>query len=86
MTQHAELIRRLETNAALMPSDAAVALEYKAAAEALKEQAVEIERLRKDAERYRLLRECGVDSYEACGSGDKLDAECDAAIAKKGQP
>lgn len=51
MTQHAELIRRLETNAALMPSDAAVALEYKAAAEALKEQAVEIERLRKDAER-----------------------------------
>ena len=49
MTQHAELIRRLETNAALMPSDAAVALEYKAAAEALKEQAVEIERLRKDA-------------------------------------
>lgn len=49
MTQHAELIRRLETNAALMPSDAAVALEYKAAAEALKEQAAEIERLRKDA-------------------------------------
>lgn len=49
MTQHAELIRRLETNAALMPSDAAVALEYKAAAEALKEQAVEIELLRKDA-------------------------------------
>lgn len=47
---------------------------------------LEVARLRKDAGRYRLLRECGVDSYEACGSGDKLDAECDAAIAKKGQP
>ena len=64
MTQHAELIIRLETNAALMPSDAAVALEYKAAVEALKEQAVEIERLRKDAalvaarERERIAQLC----------------------------
>lgn len=47
---------------------------------------LDVARLRKDGGRYRLLRECGVDSYEACGSGDKLDAECDAAIAKKGQP
>lgn len=61
MTQHAELIRRLETNAALMPSDAAVALEYKAAAEALKEQAAEIERLRKDAACFRFwVREAAV--------------------------
>lgn len=68
MTQHAELIRRLETNAALMPSDAAVALEYKAAAEALKEQAVEIERLRKDAALVaaRELERCA-QYMESCG-------------------
>lgn len=56
------------------------------AADALEAQAREIEGLRKDAERYRLLRKCGVDSYDACGSGEKLDAECDAAIAAKGAP
>jgi hypothetical protein len=71
MTQHAELIRRLETNAALMPSDAAVALEYKAAAEALKEQAVEVERLRKDAERLDFMESAPegsvrMDSNEFC--------------------
>lgn len=86
MTQHTDLIALLRANADMMPTDSHIGRQYKSAADALEAQAREIEGLRKDAERYRLLRECGVDSYEACGSGDKLDAECDAAIAKKGQP
>jgi hypothetical protein len=40
----------------------------------------ELEALRKDAERYRLLRKYIVDSYIACGSGERLDAEIDAAM------
>lgn len=31
----------------------------------------------KDAQRYRLLRKYIVDSYIACGSGERLDAEID---------
>ena len=96
MTQHAELIRRLETNAALMPSDAAVALEYKAAAEALKEQAAEIERLSKDAGRYAFLRKChwtdspptyvvttleGLKLNAMTYSDDRLDEVLDARVA-----
>ena len=38
-----------------------------------------------DAERYRLLRKYIVDSYIACGSGERLDAEIDAAmLAERG--
>ncbi|HEY8878265.1 MAG TPA: hypothetical protein VIN03_11915 [Roseateles sp.] len=40
----------------------------------------ELESLRKDAERYRWLRTWKVDSYLACGSDKKLDAEIDAAM------
>ena len=92
MTQHTDLIERLryEPTASqyLSLADLIASLheDRKNAANALEAKAREIEALRKDAERYWLLRECGVDSYEACGSGDKLDAECDAAIAMKGQP
>lgn len=57
MTQHAELIERLETSADLMPPDTAITMKYKAAAAAIKEQAAEIERLSKDAERYAWLRD-----------------------------
>lgn len=86
MTQHTELIERLHASSRWW-FDRGVRNSVDAdVIAALEAQALEIERLRKDAERYRLLRECGVDSYEACGSGDKLDAECDAAIAMKGQP
>lgn len=77
MSKHEELIERLRCFDRVTCNEAADALEA---------QAREIEGLRKDAERYRLLRKCGVDSYDACGSGKKLDAECDAAIAAKGAP
>ena len=39
-------------------------------------------KMRKDAERYRWLRQFEVDSYKACGSGLRLDAEIDAAMAE----
>lgn len=82
MTQHTGLIDRLRCFDRVSCNEAADALESQAQEiAALKEQ---VEGLRKDAERYRLLRECGVDSYDACGSHEKLDAECDAAIAAKG--
>lgn len=81
MSKHAELIERLYEESQDNTDD-----DRWQAADALEAQAREIEGLRKDAERYRLLRACGVDSYEACGSGEKLDAECDAAIAAKGAP
>ena len=42
--------------------------------------------LRKDAERYRLLRNYIVDSYIACGSGERLDAELDAAMPQPTPP
>jgi hypothetical protein len=35
--------------------------------------------LRKDAERYRWLRQYDVDSYRACGKLERLDSEIDAA-------
>lgn len=52
-----------------------------------KEAADEIERLRRElghaesyAARYQWLRQFEVDSYRACGSREKLDAEIDAGI------
>ena len=42
----------------------------------------EIAALRKDAERYRFLRRYIVDSYIACGSHERLDAEVDAAMTR----
>lgn len=57
MSKHEELTNSLRASAAAMPSDAAVAVQYRAAADALEAQAREIERLRQDAARYRWLRE-----------------------------
>ena len=57
MSKHEELIKSLRASAAAMPFDAAVAVQYRAAADALEAQAREIEGLRKDAARYRWLRE-----------------------------
>ena len=47
MSNHDELIKRLRASAAAMPFDAAVAVQYRAAADALEAQAREIEGLRK---------------------------------------
>ena len=47
MSKHEELIERLRASAAAMPFDAAVAVQYRAAADALEAQAREIEGLRK---------------------------------------
>jgi hypothetical protein len=44
--------------------------ERKQAADAIEALQRENAELRKDAQRYRMLRNCGVDSYEACGSGE----------------
>ncbi len=48
MSNHDELIERLRASAAAMPFDAAVAVQYRAAADALEAQAREIEGLRKE--------------------------------------
>lgn len=56
MSKHEELTKSLRASAAAMPFDAAAALQYRAAADALEAQAREIERLRQDAARYRWLR------------------------------
>ena len=53
-----------------------------AAAKLLLAMAAEIERLRKDAERYRFLRQYAVDSYIARGSHGQLDSEIDAAMGE----
>jgi len=55
MSKHEELIKSLRASAAAMPFDAAVAVQYRAAADALEAQAREIEGLRKDAEELRFL-------------------------------
>lgn len=47
MSKHEELIKSLRASAAAMPFDAAVAVQYRAAADALEAQALEIEGLRK---------------------------------------
>ena len=47
MSNHDELIKRLRASAAAMPFDAAAAVQYRAAADALEAQAREIEGLRK---------------------------------------
>ena len=47
MSKHEELIKSLRASAAAMPFDAAVAVQYRAAADALEAQAREIEGLRK---------------------------------------
>ena len=47
MSKHEELIKSLRASAAAMPFDAAVAVQYRAAADALEAQAREIEELRK---------------------------------------
>ena len=82
MSKHEELIKSLRASAAAMPFDAAVAVQYRAAADALEAQAREIEGLRKDAERYRAFIDCGQPicflGYEYFGK-DALDAAIDAA-------
>ena len=82
MSNHTELIERLRASAAAMPFDAAVAVQYRAEADALEAQAREIEGLRKDAERYRAFIDCGQPicflGYEYLGK-DALDAAIDAA-------
>ena len=47
MSKHEELTKSLRASAAAMPFDAAVAVQYRAAADALEAQAREIEGLRK---------------------------------------
>ena len=82
MSKHEELIKSLRASAAAMPFDAAVAVQYRAAADALEAQAREIEGLRKDAERYRAFIDCG---QPICFLGEEyfgkeaLDAAIDAA-------
>lgn len=95
MSKHEELIKSLRASAAAMPSDAAVAVQYLAAADALEAQAREIEGLRKDAERYRWLREkpgtdlrYGSEQYtRVCAVCQNYGEDLDAAIdAAKGAP
>lgn len=84
MTKHTELIERLRASSedGLTPDDA-----Y-AAADALEAQALEIERLRKDAERYAVVRRgqhwSVIDGIGDPLRGERLDAGIDAVIAAKG--
>lgn len=92
MTQHTDLIERLRLLAADMdeerrPTSSSVA---DAAANALEAQAREIEGLRKDAERYAVVRRgqhwSVIDGIGDPLTGDRLDAGIDAVIAEKAQP
>ena len=53
MSNHDELIERLRASAAAMPFDAAAAVQYREAADALEAQAREIERLREWGNMFR---------------------------------
>lgn len=81
MSKHTELIERLRCFDRVTCNEAADALEA---------QALEIEALRKDAERYRFLRECDLDDMAAQywpGGEVPVGEEFDAAIdAAKGEP
>lgn len=99
MTQHTELIERLRKGVEAMDdcSDGAALIKCDAlmsvGADALEAQALEIERLRKDAERYQFLRYCDLDDmaqeYWPGGdvpTGEALDSAIDAAMKNKGHP
>lgn len=89
MSKHEDLIKTLRASAAAMPFDAAVAVQYRAAADALEAKEREIEGLRKDAERYRWLRTQDSEDFEFAvvknphfdvfESPEELDAAIDAA-------
>ena len=63
MSKHEELIERLRASAAAMPFDAAVAVQYRAGADALEAQAREIEGLRKE---YDMLIQQMLEALETC--------------------
>ena len=76
MSKREELIKSLRASAATMPFDAAVAVQYRAAADALEAQAREIEGLRKQDDALILqlveaLCECAEDSQEQL---DRMEA------------
>lgn len=78
MSKHEELIKSLRASAAAMPFDAAVAVQYRAAADALEAQAREIEGLRTKAER------CAADEAlikRLRNALDQCDYNIDEAIA-----
>lgn len=90
MTQHTDLIERLRASSRWwfdrnvrnsVDADAIAALEA---------QAREIEGLRKDAERYAVVRRgqhwSVIDGIGDPLTGDRLDAGIDAVIAEKGKP
>ena len=101
MTKHTDLIERLTDEAYewsryvtedRAPSTLSDYLEphIKAVANALEAQAREIEGLRKDAERYAVVRRgqhwSVIDGIGDPLTGDRLDAGIDAVIAEKGKP
>ena len=83
MSKHEELTKSLRASAAAMPFDAAVAVQYRAAADALEAQTREIERLRQDAARYRWLRERSSTMFvniSINGEGAEIAATLDSAV------
>ena len=63
MSKHEELIKGLRASAATMPFDAAAAVQYRAAADALEAQAREIEGLCKE---YDMLIQQMLEALETC--------------------
>ena len=70
------------TSAVNYPEDFAAALKYVAATNAIA-LAEEMAALRKDAERYRLLRQHVVDCYIVSGTGVALDAQLDTYLKEE---
>lgn len=86
MSNHDELIERLRASAAAMPFDAAVAVQYRAAADALEAQAREIEGLRKQDDALILqlveaLETCNDSGYYSYSYDEEL-VEAAAAAAR----
>lgn len=77
MSNHDELIERLRASAAAMPFDAAVAVQYRAAADALEAQAREIEGLRKE---YDMLIRQMLEALENHDGNYKLSKSAGAAV------
>ena len=80
MSNHDELIERLRASAAAMPFDAAVAVQYRAAADALEAQAREIEGLRKE---YDMLIRQMLEALERCTKHNDDDYAAMAAASAR---
>ena len=80
MSNHDELIERLRASAAAMPFDAAVAVQYRAAADALEAPAREIEALRKE---YDMLIQQMLEALETCSDSGYCPYSYDEELVEK---